>query len=145
MQSLYKQQQPKRNLESVWDHNNYTHLVEDIYTCLWDVSPVKVCLIYRSARVRTKSIGRLIRITLKFHYRRKPSLWSESEISAVYFISDVMRIGKQQCRRLIQLLIVIQSNSYWVLFWWISISTNVNNSILSDCCNNLSDLTLHCV
>ena len=36
-----------------------------IYTCLYDCSPMKFCLFYRLARVRAKSIGRLINITLE--------------------------------------------------------------------------------
>ena len=58
-----------------------------IYTCLGECSPMKFCLIYRLARVGSRSIGRLINITLEIPYHRKPSLLSESEMTAVFFIS----------------------------------------------------------
>ena len=42
-----------------------------IYTCLDECSPMKFCLIYRLARVGSRSIGRLINITLEIPLSQK--------------------------------------------------------------------------
>ena len=42
-----------------------------IYTCLDECSPMKFCLIYRLARLGSRSIDRLINITLEFPLSQK--------------------------------------------------------------------------
>ena len=66
-----------------------------IYTCLYECRPMKFCLIYRLARVGTRSIGRLIYITgnsiitgsLVCNQRLK-------SLQYVLHLSDAMRVGE---------------------------------------------------